>query len=379
MSTTIAKKFSLKDELFNETKVSQIALEIKRAHGSFDTDKFCYDTVSKFANLELKERITHIANMLSLHLPSEYTKAIAIILDALPPELDNNLSDDDFGEFIYASYGEFVALYGCSKEYLQLSLSALKEITRRFSMEYATRVFINEFPDETMQMLLECSLSQSYHQRRLSSESTRPKLPWGCKINLEQTKSIAILDNLYCDKTRFVTRSVANHLNDISKIDSNLVLKTLQRWQGSALCSQTEMEFITNHSLRTLIKQGDKETLEFLGYSCDPSIELADLALHKTEIKVPDVVEFSFTIRAKKRQKLIIDYILHYQTKRGKLTPKVHKLKKLELKSGEKINITKKHPLKANMSTRKLYCGEHKIELQINSKTYGLQSFNITI
>jgi 3-methyladenine DNA glycosylase AlkC len=38
---------------------------------------------------------------------------------------------------------------------------------------------------------------------------------------------------LYFDKSRFVTRSVANHLNDISKIDANLVVDTLKKWKKS--------------------------------------------------------------------------------------------------------------------------------------------------
>jgi 3-methyladenine DNA glycosylase AlkC len=49
---------------------------------------------------------------------------------------------------------------------------------------------------------------------------------------LDYKKTIQILDNLYYDKTRFVTRSLANHLNDISKKDPKLVLDTVKRWEN---------------------------------------------------------------------------------------------------------------------------------------------------
>ena len=48
------------------------------------------------------------------------------------------------------------------------------------------------------------------------------------KINIHHNDGLDILDNLFYDKTRYVTRSVANHLNDISKIDAEKVIETLQ-------------------------------------------------------------------------------------------------------------------------------------------------------
>jgi 3-methyladenine DNA glycosylase AlkC len=40
---------------------------------------------------------------------------------------------------------------------------------------------------------------------------------------------VEILDNLYFDKTRYVVRSVANHLNDISKLDPDFVVEILKK------------------------------------------------------------------------------------------------------------------------------------------------------
>ena len=170
--------FSLKDQLFNAEKVGWLAAQFSSATKNFAVDRFQKDILHLFPELELKERIAHITTVLHKHLPDSYPVALQIVLDALPPELDPSLSDDDFGDFIIAPLGHFVATYGRSPEHLEMSLNALCEITKRFSAEDAIRYFINDYPNETLRFLNECARHQNYHVRRLASEGTRPKLPW---------------------------------------------------------------------------------------------------------------------------------------------------------------------------------------------------------
>ena len=369
------EKFLLKDELFNQNKVHKIAKEIKEVYSSFKQEEFEEKVLQKFSKLELKERMYHIRDMLSLHLPPSYEEAVNILLKALPEELDTNKYDDDFGDFVYASYAEFVTSYGCKHEMLTFSLQALKEMTRRFSVEFAIRDFINNFPEETFKMLEECSRSVNYHERRLASEGLRPKLPWAKKINISYEKPIIILNNIFYDKTRYVTRSVANHLNDISKIDPELVIATLKRWKTTGKQNEKEMDYIIDHALRTLVKRGNEDALLLLGYKKDPDINLSELNLHQDKVRLGEALLFDFKIEAKEDCNLLIDYIIHFRTKVGKISPKVHKIKKFSLKKGNSIKISKKHLFRANMTTRKLYVGEHKVELQINGVCYGQAYF----
>ena len=364
----MTEKFSLNDALFNPEKVEKLTQEIKHVYPAFKDQAFQAEVLAAFDTLKLKERITHIATTLHTYLPTNYHDSIQVILDALPPELDPLLKDDDFGDFIYAPYGEFVMLYGCNKEHLARSLHALEEITKRFSVEFAIRDFINAFPRQTLAMLERCASSDNYHQRRLASEGLRPRLPWAKNLTIDYQTPLKHLELLYADNTRFVTRSVANHLNDLSKIDPSLVLKTLKRWKSSKNQELKEMDFIINHALRTLIKQGHPEALELLGYKQDPKIQVSKLSLEKKKLKVGEALQFSFQITAKEETMLMVDYTLFFLTKAGKLSPKVYKLKRLSMNSRESIMIDKSHPFKANMSTRKLYTGEHKIEVQINGK-----------
>ena len=379
MTADSKEKFSLKDELYNLQKVEMIAREIQEVYPSFEGSDFIKEIVKAFPTLELKERIFHIRNMLYKYLPKEYKEAVNVLLEALPPELDNAKTDDDFGDFIYAPYSEYVAMYGCNEKHLDFSLQALREITKRFSVEFAIRDFINAYPTQTLAMLEACAKSDNYHERRLASEGLRPKLPWAKKLSIEYHEPLRHLELLYTDKTRYVTRSVANHLNDISKIDAPLVLKTLKHWKASNKQEPKEMAFIINHALRTLVKQGDKEALAMLGYEKNPPIELKSVILNTSSVRVGEALEFEVKMSALDDTMLMVDYIIHFCTKRGTLSPKVHKLKKMSLKKGECIVLKKKHPFKANMTTRTLYAGEHMLELQINGTIVHQVHFTLKV
>ena len=377
MNVDSKEKFSLKDELYNLQKVEMIAREIQEVYPSFESSDFTKEVVESFPTLELKERIYHIRNMLYKYLPKDYNEAVNVLLEALPPELDNAKTDDDFGDFIYAPYSEYVTTYGCNEEQLDFSLQSLREITKRFSVEFAIRDFINTYPKQTLAMLEDCAKSDNYHERRLASEGLRGKLPWAKKLSIEYHKPLRHLELLYADKTRYVTRSVANHLNVISKIDPPLVLKTLKRWKKSNKQEPKEMAFIVNHALRTLVKQGDKEALAMLGYDKNPPIELKSVMLNTSSVRVGEALEFEIEMMALDEVKLMVDYVMHFCTKRGTLSPKVHKLKKMSLKKGEHSVLKKKHPFKANMTTRTLYAGEHVLELQINGTIVHSESFEL--
>jgi 3-methyladenine DNA glycosylase AlkC len=373
----MAEKFLLKDQLFNKTKVEHIAGELGRAHPPFLSKKFTQAVVRRFPDLELKERISWIAECLKAHLPAGYQAAVKIILRSLPPPNNPELSDDDFGDFIYAPYMEYVARYGCDRENLEFSLDALYQLTMRFSAEDAIRSFLNAFPAETLQTLARWSKDSHYHVRRLCSEGTRPKLPWSRKINIPVSAPLPLLDVLHADRARFVTRSVANHINDIAKIDPALVIRTLTRWKKAKRQNAAELDFIIRHALRTLIKHGDPAALKLLGANHEADVRVLEFKAPAV-VKMNNALEFSCTIRAREDAYLIADYILYFQNKAGEPGGrKVFKLKALDVKAGESVTLTRKHTLRENMTTRKLYRGKHRIELQINGKVYGKKDFRI--
>ena len=348
----------LKDQMFHKKNIHYLSLLIKKADNAFDQNTFEKNILKKFPELELKERIYWIRKNIEKYLPYDYEKTLEILLKSLEYHSNNEV-------FIFAAYSDFVAHKGCLKKHLYISLKSLGEFTKYFSAEFAIRSFLNVFPNETLVYMKKWSVSSNIHQRRLASEGLRPKLPWAESITIDYKKSEEILNNLFFDQERYVTRSVANHMNDISKIDPEYVLVCLQKWKESQKQIEKEMNYIIHHSLRTSIKKCHKKTFYFLGYNPECEIIIQNLKLQESHIQIGDYLHFSFDILAKNNEKLIIDYKIIYPTPQKRVSEKVFKIKKIHIKKDEKVHITKKHLFK-KMTTKKLYEGEYTLYIQMN-------------
>ncbi len=368
------KGFSLKDQLFNRDKIRYLAGLFKAADHGFDSAGFETAIMAKMPALELKARIILIAEVLEQHLSNDFKTAAAQILAALPPPLDPSKSDDDFGDFIMSPLGVFVSNNGL--DHLQLSLGLLREMTKRFSVEFDIRYFLNAHPKATMAALKKWAKDPNYHVRRLVSEGTRPTLPWGKKIGISVHEPLVLLDILHHDKARFVTRSVANHLNDITKKDPELVISTLKRWAKLGKQNQAELAWMTRHALRTLVKKGDIGALELLGYRAAPEITVSEIQGPEL-LKIGAVGRFEFSITATQDENLMIDYVIDFIKKNGSAKPKVFKLKKRVIKAGETVRFSKNHRFLKDATTFTHYPGPHRMWLQINGQKHGLCEFEL--
>lgn len=132
------------------------------------------------------------------------------------------------------------------------------------------RTFINTFPGESYHKFEKLLMSDNYNKRRLVSEWSRIILPRAANIFRTPEQVIALLDHLYADSTRYVTRSVANNLNGLSKIDPTLVLETIQKREEEWKQDPQEFLWIKKHALRTLLKQLHPQAFAEFGYH-DPS------------------------------------------------------------------------------------------------------------
>lgn len=369
--------FSLKDQLFNRERVRYLAGLFQDADPEFDAKGFVGATMKGFGSLELKQRIARIADGLETHLADDFKVAAKQIVSALPPPLDPTLEDDDFGDFIFAPLGEYVVRRGIAKKHLTTSLRTIKAITQRFSMEDAIRAFINTHPDATLATLAKWSTDKNYHVRRLVSEGTRPRLPWSGRLSIEHSIPLPLLETLHADSTRYVTRSVSNHLNDIAKTDPGLVVQTLQRWKELGDQDTEELRWMSRHALRTLVKQGDPAALRHLGYRPHPKIKVSNFALTPGRVSPGQAIEFSFDVTAARDESLILDYVIDFVKAGGKRSSKVFKIKTTDVAKGETLTIRKRHPFRAAATTFSLYPGTHRVTLQVNGNALDTLSFEM--
>lgn len=371
------ERFSLKDHLFNPERVSYLGGLLDEAVDHFDRESFETAILSRMPALELKQRIALIAEALDDHLDPDFEVAAAQIQAALPPPLDPTLTDDDFGDFIFAPFGKYVEDHGSA--HYDTSIAVLKELTMRFSMEGSVRPFINERPEETLGIFEEWARDDSYHVRRLVSESTRPLLPWAPRIDLDMRAPLPLLTILHADPTRYVTRSVANHLNDISKIEPDLVVETLTDWRALGSQRPAELEWMNQHALRTLVKRGHAGAMSHLGYSAEPQVEAGPLELATPVVTAGEALEFSVSLTAVGAEKLMVDYAIDFVKKNGSRKPKVFKLKRMALGVGETITLQKRHFLRANATTYTLHPGTHGLTVMANGSPIAETEFDVTV
>lgn len=367
-------RFSLKDHLFNQEKVAYLAELLSNGIPGFDRVVFEASIKQELSDLELKQRMALIARRLADHLDPDFDQAARQILRSLPPPLDPTLTDDDFGDFIFAPLGIYVADHGLG--HFETSMGVLKELTKRFSMEGPIRPFLESHQAETLARFEHWARDENYHVRRLVSESTRPALPWAPRIHLPVDAALPLLDILHSDRTRYVTRSVANHLNDITKIDPSLVFDRIRAWRELGQQNPDELEWMTRHSLRTLVKRGHPTAMELLGYPSNPEVE-AHVTVINPQVRPGETLEFSVSIRAERDVRLMVDYIIDFVKKSGATSPRTFKLKKLSLQAGETIELLKRHPLRANATTYKLYAGAHHLTVLANGKQLANYVFEV--
>lgn len=369
--------FSLKDQLFNRNKVDYLADLLAAKNRAFAKDQFISAVMSRLGDLELKARIDWITTQLEQHLPEEFSKAAQSILRSLPPPLDPSKTDDDFGDYIFAPLGEYIARRGQSTEHFDCALESLKELTKRFSMEHAMRPFLMNFPEKTLKRLHEWVQDKNYHVRRLVSESTRPLLPWSPRLALPHSATLPLLDRLHADPTRYVTRSVANHLNDISKSDPYLVIECLEDWKLQKLQQPQELRWMTRHALRTMTKQGNASAMRVLGFNPTPKIKSGEIELKHHHVRLGNSLEFSIEICALRQESLVIDYAIDFLKSSGSHSRKVFKLTQVELSKGESVTVCKKHKLRAEATTFRLYPGEQRVTVQVNGVQIATTTFKI--
>ena len=97
-----------------------------------------------------------------------------------------------------------------------------------------------------------------------------------------------------------------------------------------------------------------------------------------SDLKIGDILEFSFSIAATTKEKLMVDYKITYPTPTSRMSEKVFKLKKLNIRKGQELKLKKKHKLKKT-STKVLYSGEYKVGIQVNGKILAEAKFNLEV
>jgi len=344
--------------LIDRTMIEDVGARVAAESPGFDTTAFVDALDPVLVDLELKARIEAIARHLRLGLVGDYRSALATVVAvarAEPPI-------EGFGAWALCT---FVELYGVDEP--EVSLPAMATLTRRASCEFAIRPFLDEHWDAAYAQLLAFTGSPDETVRRLPSEGTRPRLPWGRGVRRlidDPEPGLALLERLRHDPSATVRRSVANHLNDVAKDHPEVVVAVARRWTSETPPVERSL---LSHGLRTLVKQGHPAALDVLGFTTETAVEISEFTVRPDVVRMGEHIELEASLLStgSSPQRLMVDFLIHHVNATGRHgRPKVFKWTTVELAPGERVTIHKRRLIR-QASTRTLHDGPHRVELQV--------------
>lgn len=355
-------------EWFNADRYRWFSTELSALAPRFDSGGFLELTLPGLADRSLLQRLRRTSEAMRASLPGDYAKAL-VVLKKLAPRFQHN--------FVSLVLPDFVGLYG--HDDFERSMDALAFFTRFGSAEFAIREFLKRDLHRTLAVMERWSQDESEHVRRLASEGCRPRLPWSFRLAeliADPSPVRPILENLKADDSLYVRKSVANHLNDITKDHPDWTLTTLRRWTTK----HPHTAWIARRALRTLIKSGHPEALALFGVKKGAAARVENFELSAKALNLGERLTFTFDLvsTSNRPQRIVADYAVHYVKKSGELSRKVFKLSEFDLPARGRVSLKKTQQFR-DFSTRTHYAGEHRLELLLNGSTAFDASFLLSL
>ncbi|MGZ9698115.1 DNA alkylation repair protein [Bacillus safensis] len=351
--------------VYHELFIEELAEKLGQASTGFDAEKFQRLVLQKdWEQLELKGRMRRVTESMHACLPKDYEQAIEVLRQTAP----------HFSGLSALVFPDYVETYGLA--HWDISIKALEFFTPFSTSEFAVRPFLIQDQDKMLAQMLVWSQNQNEHIRRLASEGCRPRLPWGLTVpalKKDPSVTLPILENLKSDPARYVQKSVANHLNDISAIQPDLMKKMAKKWYGT----NEHTNWIIKHASRTLLKKGDPDIMALFGYGDDPSVQVTDLKVEQNPIRIGEKMTFQFILQAVKPLKLRVEYAIDYVKARGTRNQKVFKITEFETSAALHREFVRSQSFQ-NMTTRKHYEGVHTLTIIINGIPKASVDFEVT-
>jgi 3-methyladenine DNA glycosylase AlkC len=244
-------------KLLAESLSSVLSPAIRRA--------FLRDCTHGLADLALIPRARHIAEVMTRYFPATGEKALAALIDSLGPELTSS-EGNGLRVFYYFPHSCFIASFAQAD--FAAGMLANYELTKRFTAEFSLRPYLIHHQDAALKQLRKWTKDKNVHVRRLVSEGSRPRLPWGQRLPAfmaDPTPTLALLELLKDDSERYVTRSVANHLGDVAKDHLPRVIDHCEKWLAELPKltddQANERKWMIRHALRHPAKKGHADAL----------------------------------------------------------------------------------------------------------------------
>ncbi|MCV3767472.1 DNA alkylation repair protein [Rhizobium sp. TRM95796] len=366
--------------LFSRELVAWTAFHLQRAAPDIEADPFIEAVMARLPDLELKARAQLLADALHERLPKNPTLRFPMLRAMLHPDEggDSDRASDADGLRGWAIMPLTLLVGQHGLDDFDGAMALMRDMTKRLTSEFGIRYCLRHDLARGLAIMEDWVDDPNPHVRRLVSEGSRPRLPWAMQLPAlmaDPAPILPLLARLRDDPSDYVRRSVANHLNDISKDHPRLTVDLGRNWAKDA---PPERLSLLKHGLRTLIKKGDPGALEIFGRNA-PAVSASLLRLSASGVVMPGVLVFEagITSLADQPQMLTVDYVIHFRKARGDTAPKVFKGGSMTLAPSECRLFRRSHAFRP-ITTRRYYAGEHSICLRINGVDQDPALFDLT-
>ena len=368
-------------EFINKNLIDTLGQIFLRVLPEFPQEVFISLASQSLDKLELKQRVLQVRDALDATLPKNFDERCTVLIASLHPSEDTDRDQVKFGELGASGFAvwpltELVS--HCGLAHPEQSLAVLKEMTKRFSAEFAVRPFLAEHEAISLAVFQTWTEDKNRHVRRLVSEGSRPRLPWGMRLHQfvqDPAPLMPLLEALKDDPEEYVRRSVANNLNDIAKDHAEIVVGVAEEWIKDA--SKPRQKLI-KHACRSLIKNGNSGALGVFGY-CAVDSALADVQITTPVVQYGESVEFSVSLTGlTPGSNLMVDYVVHFVKANGSRAPKVFKWMDKQAVKSSSLTVARKHAIKP-ITTRKYYPGTHALEIKVNGVSLAIAEFELAM
>jgi len=347
-------------ELINGGSVGALADGLAAAWAGFPRERFVREAVAGLDGLELKDRVRHVAGVLGEVLPESFPAAAAVVREgARRVRLD-----------MWSGWPatEFVGVRGVG--HLEEGMGTLAVLTPYATGEFAVRPFLERYRERALAIMLEWARSGDEHLRRLASEGTRPRLPWGARVRwlMEPGVTLPILDLLRDDPSEYVRRSVANHVNDLAKDHPEFAVEVLGRWRSEG---GGHVEKVLRHAVRGLLRAGHPAALTLVGATPGHG-SVSRLALDADRVAVGRGLRFTVTVEAESPGPLV----LRYAVRRDGSRRVFHLGERVAEAAGQTFTLSKSHSFRP-VTTRTEPPGPRLLEIVVNGEVRASMPFDL--
>ncbi|WP_204078105.1 DNA alkylation repair protein [Planotetraspora phitsanulokensis] len=347
-------------EMINVASVGLLADGVRAAWAPFRRDDFVAAATTGLGGLELKDRVRHVAGALHGALPLPFPEAAAALREAAA-----HVRLDMWSGWPAT---EYVGTRGI--EHLDEAMATLAVLTPFATGEFAVRPYLDHYRDDALKIMHGWAGSADEHLRRLASEGSRPRLPWGSRVRwlMSPGPTLPILDLLRDDPSEYVRRSVANHVNDLAKDHPEVAVGLLGRWRTEG---GSHVERVVRHAVRGLIRAGHPEALSLMG-AVPGSGAVESLALDGPEVAVGGRLPFTVTVRADAPGPVVLKYAVRRDGSRRVF----HLGERVATDPGQRFTITKSHSFRP-VTTRTEPPGPRVLEIVVNGAVRASAGFTL--